>query len=50
VSGEPHKPPHQADDPPPPLLGTWRKMYATVLVYLAILIFVFYLFTRAFDS
>lgn len=50
MSGAPHKPPHQVDDPPPPILGSWRRMYTTVLVYLALLIFVFYIFTRVFDS
>ncbi len=33
---------------PPPFLGTWKRVYAAVLVYLAVLIGVFYLFTRAF--
>jgi len=50
VSGAPHKPPHPAEDPPPPILGTWRRMYMLVLIYLALLIFVFYIFTRVFDS
>ncbi|MGE5646259.1 MAG: hypothetical protein ACM336_10750 [Acidobacteriota bacterium] len=35
-------------DDPPPFLGTWKRVYAAVLVYLAALIAVFYLFTRAF--
>ncbi len=37
-------------DEPPPLLGTWRRVYALVVVYLAFLIVLFYLFARAFNS
>ena len=36
-------------DEPPPFLGTWTRLYAAVLVYLALLITVFYLFTKAFE-
>jgi hypothetical protein len=36
-----------ADDPPP-LLGTWRRMYFVVIGWLAFLILVFYLFARRF--
>ena len=36
-------------DEPPPFLGTWRRVYIAVLVYLAALISVFYLFTRAYS-
>jgi hypothetical protein len=50
VSGPPHKTPHPIEDPPPPLLGTWRRIYILVLVYLALLIFAFYVFTRVFAS
>jgi hypothetical protein len=35
-------------DEPPPFLGSWKRVYAAVLVYLALLIGAFYLFTRAF--
>ncbi|MGH9664608.1 MAG: hypothetical protein ACRD9L_09320 [Bryobacteraceae bacterium] len=35
-------------DEPPPFLRRWPRMYVVVLVYLALLIFVFYLFTRAY--
>jgi hypothetical protein len=34
---------------PPPILGTWRRLYTAVLVYLAVLIVLFYVFTRSFD-
>ncbi len=33
---------------PPPLLGTWRRLYAAVLAWLAFLIFAFFLFARRF--
>jgi hypothetical protein len=37
-------------DEPPPVLGSWRRIYIFVLVYLAFLVLVFYIFTRAFAS
>ena len=36
-------------DEPPPFLGTWRRVYATVLLYLAALITLFWAFTRAYS-
>lgn len=33
-------------DEPPPFLGTWPRVYRFVLIYLAFVIFAFYLFTR----
>ena len=33
---------------PPPLLGTWRRVYIGVLVYLFVIVTVFYVFTRAY--
>ena len=35
-------------DDPPPILGTWPRVYAAVAVYVAVVIFLFWLFTRAF--
>ena len=35
-------------DEPPPFLGTWRRVYTLVLLFLACLIAAFYVFTRAF--
>jgi hypothetical protein len=35
---------------PPPFLGTWGKVYAAVIVYLAALILLFYLFTRVWNT
>lgn len=40
------------NQPPPdesPPLGSWSRMYALVLANLALLIALFYAFTRAFD-
>jgi hypothetical protein len=42
------RPPAVQTDEPPPFLGTWRRVYTAVLVYLACLICLFYAFTRAF--
>ncbi|MFA9453408.1 MAG: hypothetical protein ACERK6_05770 [Candidatus Aminicenantaceae bacterium] len=33
----------------PPLFSSWKKWYALVLLHLAFLIVVFYLFTKAFE-
>jgi hypothetical protein len=35
-------------DEPPPFLGTWRRIYVGVLIYLVVIISAFYLFTRAY--
>jgi hypothetical protein len=35
-------------DEPPPFLGSWRRVYTVVLIYLAFVIAAFYVFTRAF--
>ena len=37
----------EVPDEPPPFLGTWRRIYLGVLLYLAIIISACYLFTRA---
>jgi hypothetical protein len=36
-------------DGPPPFLGTWPRVYAAILIYLAALIVLFYTFTRFFS-
>jgi hypothetical protein len=44
--------PHEeVDDPddPPPILGTWPRLYSFVLLFLGALIVLFYAFTRAFS-
>jgi hypothetical protein len=33
---------------PPPVGGSWKTLYAVVLANLAVLVVLFYLFTRAF--
>jgi len=38
--------PRDVPDEPPPFLRTWPRVYAAIVVYLALLILVFYLFTR----
>jgi hypothetical protein len=35
-------------DEPPPFLGTWRRVYIAILIYLALVIAGSYLFTRAY--
>ena len=34
-------------DEPPPFLGTWRRVYTAVLLYLGVIIAACYAFTRA---
>ncbi len=40
--------PHTRDvpDEAPPFLGTWKRVYIAVLIYLILIIFTAYLFTR----
>jgi hypothetical protein len=38
-------PEEQIPDEPPPILGTWPRVYLFVLCYLAAVIFAFYAFT-----
>ena len=40
--------PRDVPDDPPPFLGTWRRVYVGVLIYLVIVITGFYLFTLAY--
>ena len=39
-----------AGDEPPPFLGTWNRVYAVVLAYLAAVIALFAWFGRAFSG
>jgi hypothetical protein len=39
---------HDVPDEPPPFLGTWRRVYVGVLIYLVVIVVAFYLFTRAY--
>ena len=34
------------EDEPPPILGSWRRIYIVVLCYLAFVIVTFYIFGR----
>jgi hypothetical protein len=36
------------DNEPPPFLGSWRRVYTFVLLYLVCVIVAFYIFTRTF--
>lgn len=35
--------------PPPPIGKTWKRLYAAVLIFLALQIVIFYAFTKAFQ-
>jgi hypothetical protein len=37
------------DDEPPPFLGSWRRVYTAILIYLVCVIVAFYIFTRAYS-
>jgi hypothetical protein len=37
------------DQEKPPILSSWKRLYTVVLLNLALLILLFYLFTKAFD-
>jgi hypothetical protein len=39
----------ETPDEPPPFLGEWCRVYAAVVIYLALLISLCYVFTRAFS-
>jgi hypothetical protein len=45
---EPERQP-AGDEDPPPIGGSWNVLYAIVLLNLALLIALFYAFTRAFS-
>ena len=47
MSQEPPAKPKEMPDEPPPVLGTWRNVYIFVLCYLAAVIMLFYIFTKA---
>ena len=38
----------EGPDEAPPFLGTWRRVYVGIVIYLMVIIAVFYLFTRAY--
>lgn len=41
-----HNPDQFPPEPPPPVFRSWNQMYAFVLVLHALIIFLFYLFTK----
>ena len=43
------KPASVENDSLVPLLGSWRRLYTAVIAELAVLILLFYLFTKAFE-
>lgn len=45
-----HDGPKRHGEAPPPFGGSWRVLYAAVLLNLAVLVVLFYLFTRAFSG
>jgi hypothetical protein len=42
-----HNPKVQKDEPPP-FLGSWARVYVAVLIYLAVVISLFAMFTQAY--
>jgi hypothetical protein len=40
--------PRDVPDEPPPFLGSWKRVYIAILLYLGAIILGFYLFTRAY--
>jgi hypothetical protein len=39
----------EIDQEKPPILSSWKRLYTVVLLNLALLIVLFYIFTKAFD-
>ena len=37
------------EESPPPFLGKWKNVYGLVLLNLAVLVLLFYLFTKVFE-
>jgi len=51
MSGRPQREKRDPNvDEPPPFLGTWPRVYAAVIGWLAALILLFYIFARSFPS
>ena len=40
--------PRDVPDEPPPFLGSWKRVYIAILLYLGAIIFGFWVFTRAY--
>jgi len=41
--------PRQVADEPPPVLGSWRRVYVFVVCWLATVITLFYVFSRSYS-
>ena len=37
-------------DEPPPFLGTWKRVYTAVILYLIVLVSLFYVFMKVFTA
>ena len=40
---------HEAPEPPPPIGKTWNRLYTAVIIWLAVVIVVLYIFTEVFE-
>ena len=40
----------QPIDEPPPFLGTWKRVYTAVILYLIVLVSLFYVFMKVFTA
>jgi len=38
-----------SEDTPPPILGTWKRVYYFVMATFGLFVLLFYLFTKAFE-
>jgi hypothetical protein len=48
--GKPKTEIRQTFEEPPPILGTWRRLYVAVLVFLFVVILALFIFTRHFEG
>lgn len=48
MTSEPTQNRKKGETDEPPVGGSWRALYSVVLAFLAVLVLLFYLFTRAF--
>ena len=45
----PDNPDRMVEEGSPPVFATWNRLYAVVIGFLALLIFLFYIFTKAYQ-
>jgi hypothetical protein len=48
MAGTPGERPKEVIDEPPPFLGRWPRVYILVICWLAVVLSLFYVFSRAF--